>query len=175
MKYLKHLNKYFLKYKWYLILGTLFTFISNLFGVVPAQIVRYALDLVKETIDLYFLFDGFKLQTSIYEFFAFSILLYGILILVLALLKGIFLFLVRQTLIVMSRHIEFDLKNEIYHHYQTLPLSFYRQNNTGDLMARISEDVNKVRMYVGPAIMYGLNLITVFILVVWYMLSVNQN
>ena len=174
MKYLKHLNKYFLKYKWYLILGTIFTAISNLFGVVPAQIVRYALDLVKETIDLYFLFDGFKLQTSVYEFFAFSILLYGLMILVLALLKGVFLFLVRQTLIVMSRHIEFDLKNEIYHHYQTLPLSFYRKNNTGDLMARISEDVNKVRMYVGPAIMYGLNLITVFILVIWYMLSVNQ-
>ncbi|PWK24497.1 ATP-binding cassette subfamily B protein [Arcicella aurantiaca] len=155
-------------------MGTLFTFISNLFGVVPAQIVRYALDLVKETIDLYFLFDGFKLQSSIYEFFAFSILLYGLMILVLALLKGFFLFLVRQTLIVMSRHIEYDLKNEIYHHYQTLPLSFYRKNNTGDLMARISEDVNKVRMYVGPAIMYGLNLITVFVLVVWYMLSVNQ-
>lgn len=174
MKYLKHLNKYFLKYKWYLILGTLFTFVSNLFGVVPAQIVRYALDLVKETIDLYFLFDGFKLQSSIYEFFAFSILLYGLMILVLALLKGFFLFLVRQTLIVMSRHIEYDLKNEIYYHYQTLPLSFYRKNNTGDLMARISEDVNKVRMYVGPAIMYGLNLITVFILVIWYMLSVNQ-
>ena len=174
MKYLKHLNKYFLKYKWYLILGTIFTAVSNLFGVVPAQIVRYALDLVKETIDLYFLFDGFKLQPSVYDFFAFSILMYGIMILVLALLKGIFLFLVRQTLIVMSRHIEFDLKNEIYHHYQTLPLSFYRKNNTGDLMARISEDVNKVRMYVGPAIMYGLNLITVFILVIWYMLSVNQ-
>ncbi len=155
-------------------MGTLFTFVSNLFGVVPAQIVRYALDLVKETIDLYFLFDGFKLQTSIYEFFAFSILLYGLMILVLALLKGLFLFFVRQTLIVMSRHIEFDLKNEIYYHYQTLPLSFYRKNNTGDLMARISEDVNKVRMYVGPAIMYGLNLITVFILVIWYMLAVNQ-
>jgi ATP-binding cassette subfamily B protein len=92
----------------------------------------------------------------------------------LALLKGFFLFLVRQTLIVMSRHIEYDLKNEIYAHYQTLPLSFYRKNNTGDLMARISEDVNKVRMYVGPSIMYGLNLISVFVLVVWYMLSVNQ-
>ena len=174
MKSLKHLNQYFLKYKWYLILGTLFTFISNLFGVVPAQIVRYALDLVKETIDLYFLYDGFVSQKMVYEFFAFSILLYGSLILVLALLKGFFLFLVRQTLIVMSRHIEFDLKNEIYQHYQTLPLSFYRKNNTGDLMARISEDVNKVRMYVGPSLMYGLNLISVFILVVWYMLSVNQ-
>lgn len=174
MKSLKHLNQYFLKYKWYLILGTLFTFISNLFGVVPAQIVRYALDLVKETIDLYFLYDGFASQKMVYEFFAFSILLYGSLIMVLALLKGFFLFLVRQTLIVMSRHIEFDLKNEIYQHYQTLPLSFYRKNNTGDLMARISEDVNKVRMYVGPSLMYGLNLISVFILVVWYMLSVNE-
>lgn len=174
MKSLKHLNKYFIKYKWYLILGTLFTFISNLFGVVPAQVVRYALDLVKETIDLYFLYEGFEAQRSVYDFFAFSILLYGSLILLLALLKGFFLFLVRQTLIVMSRHIEYDLKNEIYAHYQTLPLSFYRKNNTGDLMARISEDVNKVRMYVGPSIMYGLNLISVFVLVVWYMLSVNQ-
>lgn len=173
MKALKHLNKYFFQYKWYLILGTLFTFISNLFGVVPAQIVRYALDLVKETISLYFLYDGFGAQTVVYEIFAFSILLYGSLILIMALLKGIFLFFVRQTLIVMSRHIEYDLKNEIYHHYQTLPLSFYRKNNTGDLMARISEDVGKVRMYVGPSLMYGLNLISVFILVVGYMLSVN--
>jgi len=173
MKALKHLNKYFFQYKWYLILGTLFTFISNLFGVVPAQIVRYALDLVKETISLYFLYDGFGAQTVVYEIFAFSILLYGSLILIMALLKGIFLFFVRQTLIVMSRHIEYDLKNEIYHHYQTLPLSFYRKNNTGDLMARISEDVGKVRMYVGPSLMYGLNLISVFVLVVGYMLSVN--
>jgi ATP-binding cassette subfamily B protein len=92
MKALKHLNKYFFQYKWYLILGTLFTFISNLFGVVPAQIVRYALDLVKETISLYF-HDGFGAQTVVYEIFAFSILLYGSLILIMALLKGIFLFL----------------------------------------------------------------------------------
>ncbi len=173
MKALKHLNKYFVKYKWYFILGTLFTFISNLFGVVPAQIVRYALDLVKENIAMYFLYEGFKSQASVYELFAWAILLYGSLILALALLKGVFLFMVRQTLIVMSRHIEYDLKNEIYAHYQSLPLSFYRKNNTGDLMARISEDVGKVRMYVGPSLMYGLNLISVFILVVGYMLSVN--
>ncbi len=173
MKALKHLNKYFVKYKWYFILGTLFTFISNLFGVVPAQIVRYALDLVKENIAMYFLYEGFKSQIAVYELFAWAILLYGSLILALALLKGVFLFMVRQTLIVMSRHIEYDLKNEIYAHYQSLPLSFYRKNNTGDLMARISEDVGKVRMYVGPSLMYGLNLISVFILVIWYMLSVN--
>lgn len=173
MKALAHLNKYLIKYKWYLILGTLFTIISNLFGILPAQLVRYALDLVKDTLDVYFLFKGSSLQPNLYDVFAFTILLFGILILVMALLKGVFLFLVRQTLIVMSRHIEFDLKNEIYAHYQTLPLSFYRRNNTGDLMARISEDVNKVRMYVGPSIMYGINLITLFILVISYMVSVN--
>lgn len=156
-----------------MILGTIFTIISNLFGIIPAQLVRYALDLVKDTLDVYFLFNGSAIQSDYYDIFAFSILLYGILILVMALLKGVFLFLVRQTLIVMSRHIEYDLKNEIYAHYQTLPLSFYRRNNTGDLMARISEDVNKVRMYVGPSIMYGINLITLFILVISYMVSVN--
>lgn len=173
MKALSHLNKYFFKYKWYLILGAFFTLISNLFGIVPAQLVRYSLDLVNENINNYFLLEGFGLQSKFYNIFSKTVLFYGVLILVMALLKGVFLFLVRQTIIVMSRHIEFDLKNEIYAHYQTLPLEFYRKNNTGDLMARISEDVNKVRMYVGPSIMYGLNLVLVFILVIWYMFSVN--
>ncbi len=90
-----------------------------------------------------------------------------------ALLKGIFMFLMRQTIIVMSRHIEYDMKNEIYAHYQKLGLSFYTSNNTGDLMNRISEDVGRVRMYVGPAIMYTINLIVMFILVIWAMVSVN--
>lgn len=173
MKALSHLNKYLLKYKWYLIWGTAFTIISNLFGIIPAQLVRYSLDLVKETLDIYFLYNGNRLQRNLYDVFAYSILLYGLLILAMALLKGFFLFLVRQTLIVMSRHIEYDLKNEIYLHYQTLPLSFFRQHNTGDLMARISEDVSKVRMYLGPSIMYGLNLITLFVLVISYMVSIN--
>lgn len=173
MKALAYLNKYLVKYKWYLILGTLFTIISNLFGIIPAQLVRYALDLVRETLDLYYLFEGAALQAAIYDVFTNSILLYGLLILAMALLKGFFLFLVRQTIIVMSRHIEFDLKNEIYEHYQTLSMSFYRKHNTGDLMARISEDVSKVRMYVGPSIMYGMNLIVLFILVITYMVSVN--
>jgi ATP-binding cassette subfamily B protein len=173
VKALSYLNKYLLKYKWYLILGTVFTAISNLFGIFPAQLVRYALDLVRETLDVYYLYDKSPLQANLYEVFGFSILLFGVLTLVLALLKGFFLFLVRQTLIVMSRHVEYDLKNEIYDHYQTLPLSFYRQHNTGDLMARISEDVSKVRMYVGPSIMYGLNLIVLFILVITYMVSIN--
>jgi ATP-binding cassette subfamily B protein len=140
LKHLAYLNKYFLKYKWYLILGIIFTIVSNLFGIIPAQIVRHALDLVKETIDVYFLFDNSQTQKTMYEVFTTSIGIYGLLILIMAISKGIFLFAVRQTLIVMSRHIEFDLKNEIYTHYQSLPLSFYRQNNTGDLMARISEE-----------------------------------
>ncbi len=173
MKALAYLNKYFIKYKWYLILGTVFTVISNLFGIIPAQLVRYALDLVRETLDLYYLFDGSVIQSEIYDVFTYSILLYGLLILAMALLKGFFLFLVRQTIIVMSRHIEYDLKNDIYRHYQALPMSFYRKHNTGDLMARISEDVSKVRMYVGPSIMYGINLIVLFILVISYMVSVN--
>jgi ATP-binding cassette subfamily B multidrug efflux pump len=173
VKALKYLNQYLWKYKWYLILGIIFTIISNLFGILPAQLVRYALDLVVETMDIYYLFDGSTLQTSMYDVFAFSILLYGLLILAMALLKGIFLFLVRQTIIVMSRHIEYDLKNDVYKHYQTLPTSFFRRHNTGDLMARISEDVSNVRIYVGPALMYGINLMVLFFLVISYMLSVN--
>nr|WP_262923905.1 ABC transporter ATP-binding protein [Spirosoma liriopis] len=173
VKALSYLNKYLLKYKWYLIWGTVFTIISNLFGIFPAQLVRYALDLVRETLDIYYLYDKSPLQSALYDVFAFSLLLFGGLTLVMALLKGFFLFLVRQTLIVMSRHVEYDLKNEIYDHYQTLPLSFYRQHSTGDLMARISEDVSKVRMYVGPSIMYGVNLLVLFVLVITYMVSIN--
>ena len=170
---LGHLNKYFWKYKWHLFLGIFFTFCSNFFGVVPAQLVRYALDLVTETIDVYFLFKGFPIQSVFYEVFASTLFYYGGLIVLMAFIKGVFLFLIRQTLIVMSRHIEYEMKNEIYAHYQTLPLSFYRKQNTGDLMARISEDVSKVRMYVGPSMMYGFNLITVFALVIYYMAQVN--
>ena len=170
---LGHLNKYFWKYKWHLFLGIFFTFCSNFFGVVPAQLVRYALDLVTETIDVYFLFKGFPIQSVFYEVFASTLFYYGGLIVLMAFIKGVFLFLIRQTLIVMSRRIEYEMKNEIYAHYQTLPLSFYRKQNTGDLMARISEDVSKVRMYVGPSMMYGFNLITVFALVIYYMAQVN--
>ncbi len=173
MKHLAHLNKYLIKYKGYLIWGVVFTIISNLFGIIPAQVVRHALDMVSDNIDVYFMFQGTSLQQDMYGVFAFSIALFGVLILTMAILKGIFLFAVRQTLIVMSRHIEYDLKNEIYYHYQTLPLSFYRKNSTGDLMARISEDVSKVRMYIGPSIMYLLNMAVLVILVLAYMFSVN--
>ncbi len=173
MKALSYLNKYLLKYKWHLLLGILFTVISNLFGIIPAQLVRQALDLVGETLSIYFLYGESAQQAELYSIFGYSILLFGVLTLVMALLKGVFLFLVRQTIIVMSRHIEYDLKNEIYLKYQELPLSFYRKNSTGDLMARISEDVSKVRMYLGPSIMYIINTIVLFVLVISYMFSVS--
>ena len=173
MKELSVLNKYLIKYKFHLLLGTVFIIISNFFSIVPAWAVRHAFDLLENSFDVYKLFDGSKLQGETYDLFAASILILGVIILISALLKGIFMFFMRQTIIVMSRHIEYDLKNEIYFHYQTLPLSFYRKNNTGDLMARISEDVSKVRMYLGPAIMYGINLFTLFLMVIPFMVSIN--
>ncbi|MDQ3392564.1 MAG: ABC transporter ATP-binding protein/permease [Bacteroidota bacterium] len=173
MKDLKYLNKYLYKYRFQLILGIIFIIISNVFAIIPAQVVRYAFDLIKENVDLYKSFNGFDIQSSIYDTFTSSIVVYGVAILLMALLRGVFLFMVRQTIIAVSRHIEYDLKNEIYAHYQSLPLSFYRRNNTGDLMARISEDVSKVRMYLGPAIMYGLNLFTLFLMIIPIMFMVN--
>jgi len=169
MKELGYLNKYLLKYKWHLVLGTLFVVISNVFQIMPAWLVRDSIDLVVDNIRLYHSFRGTDVRENFLKVFAFGILLYAGLILILALLRGIFLYFVRQTLIVMSRLVEYDLKNEIFEHYQTLPLSFYRRNNTGDLMNRISEDVGRVRMYLGPSIMYGLQLFTLFAMLIPFM------
>lgn len=154
-------------------MGTLFIIIANYFSIMPAVLVRYSFDLLKGNYELFKLFDGFDLQTDAYALFAKSIWILGILILISALLRGVFMFFMRQTIIVMSRIIEYDLKNEIFEHYQSLPLSFYRKNNTGDLMNRISEDVSKVRMYFGPAIMYGITLFTLFLMVIPFMFSIN--
>lgn len=173
MRELSYLNKYFIKYKYLLFLGVSFTLISNLFAIIPAQVVRHALEMVKNNIDQYRLFSGSVLQKSIYEIITLSIAVFGAIILLMAILKGVFLFAVRQTIIVMSRYIEYDLKNEIYSHYQTLPLAFYKKNTTGDLMARISEDVGKVRMYLGPSLMYLINMVILVFLVISYMFSVN--
>lgn len=173
MKELSYLNKYLWKYKYHLALGILFIILSNIFQIIPAQVVRYAIDLVADEIHIYKAFQNTPVQENVYGVFASSILMYAGIILLMALLRGAFLFMVRQTIIVMSRLIEYDLKNEIYNHYQSLPLSFYRRNNTGDLMNRISEDVSKVRMYLGPSIMYGLTLLTLFAILIPYMFSIN--
>ncbi len=173
MKELKHLNKYLYKYKHLLILGFIFLVVSNYFAVWPAKVVRYAIDYVTDSFALYRLFEGGQLSGSIFDSLQKGVLILGGLMILMALMRGFFLFLVRQTIIVMSRRIEYDLKNEIYEQYQNLPLSFYRRNNTGDLMNRISEDVNRVRMYLGPGIMYGINLVVLFPMVIYEMLRVN--
>lgn len=173
MKELAYLNKFFYKYKWQLLPGVVFVIVSNFFAVLPAQIIRIAFDLVKENIAVYRLFDGFDKQELIYDIFASSLLFFGGLVILLAIVRGLFLFFMRQTIILTSRHIEFDLKNEIYKHYQKLSLAFYRRNNTGDLMNRVTEDVTRVRMYIGPAVMYTINTIVLFILIIVAMVNVN--
>ncbi len=173
MKHLSYLNKFFYKYRWRFVPGIIFVIISNIFAVLPASVIRIAFDLVTENIATYRLFNGFSKQQVIYDSLGSSLLLFGVLVLVLALLRGLFMFFMRQTLILMSRHIEYDMKNEIYAHYQKLTLAFFRRNNTGDLMNRATEDVSRVRMYVGPAIMYTINTTVLFILVIYSMLAVN--
>lgn len=175
MRELAYLNKYFYKYKWYLIPGVIFVAISNYFGILPAQVIREAFDLVKETIDLYRLYDGFERQELLYKVFGSTLLFFGALVFVLALLRGLFLFLMRQTIILTSRFIEYDLKNDIYEHYQSLDLAFFRRNNTGDLMNRATEDVNQVRNYLGPALMYAINTIVLSIMIIFSMYRVNAN
>ena len=174
MKELKYLNTYLFKYKWHLVLGLVFVIISNLFQIYPAQMVRHSIDLVVDNIRVYRSFTASEIQDDFFKIFARGILLYAVLILVMALLRGVFLYFVRQTLIVMSRLVEYDLKNEIYQHYQSLPLSFYRRNSTGDLMNRISEDVGRVRMYLGPSIMYGMQLVTLFMMLIPIMFAISS-
>lgn len=173
MKELRYLNKFFLKYKWHLLVGTLFVVASNLFRVLQPRVIREALDLVVENVELYQLYEGFDQQSQLFSILGSILLFFGGLVLVLALIMGVFMYFMRQTIIVMSRLIEYDMRNEIFSHYEKLTQSFYKRNNTGDMMARISEDVNHVRMYIGPAIMYGINLVSLFVLVISSMLSVS--
>lgn len=173
MKHLSYLNKYFIKYKWHFLLGILFVTISNIFGVLPPIVIRHAFNLVKENIAFYHLYENFGLEGNLSIIFNEGLLLFGAAVLGLAIMKGLFMFFMRQTLIVMSRHIEYDLRNEIYDHYQQLDLAFYKRNKTGDLMSRVAEDVSRVRMYIGPAIMYAMNTLVLFIMVITVMVNVN--
>ena len=167
MRELSYLNKYFLKYRWRLLLGVFFVVTSNIFALYPAQYVRKAFDTTKDII------EANKNNAQNIDDLTEPLLTFGLLIIAFALLKGVFMFFMRQTIIVMSRLIEFDLKNEIYQQYQRLDTAFYKRNNTGDLMARISEDVSRVRMFLGPATMYPINMISLFSLVVYTMFSIN--
>ncbi len=135
--------------------------------------IRHALDLVVENINYYRSLEGFALQKELFSQLGQTLLFFGALVLLLALMMGIFMYFMRQTIIVMSRLIEYDLRKEVFAHYESLGLDFYKRNNTGDLMARITEDVSKVRMYLGPAVLYGINLTSLFIFVIYSMLSVS--
>lgn len=173
MRALFALNPYIWKYKKHLLFGALFVALSNLFSIYPAQIVRNAINMVGEVIGFYQVFSGFEIARELEDILVESLLLFGGLVVVMALIRGVFLFFTRQTIIVMSRLIEYDLHRDLFDHLQAMSLSFYRRNRTGDLMARITEDVSKVRMYLGPGIMYTLNTITLFVTVVSTMLWVN--
>ena len=162
MKHLKYLNKFLWNYRKTLFLGLCFIFITNIFAIYPAEFVRTALDSLLE-----------RLNGTENKGISLLLLKYGCLIVLFAILKGVFLYFTRQTIIVMSRKIEFDLKNEVFDQYQKLSIGFYKQNKTGDLMNRITEDISKVRMYLGPAIMYTINLSILFSLVIYKMCSVS--
>lgn len=173
MRELKFLNQFFWKYRWRLLLGIIFICVSNYFRVLQPQVIREALDLVIEQVNTYRMYDGFDVGADYFGVLSHSLMVFGGIVLLLAVFMGIFLYLTRQTIIVMSRLIEYDLRETIYDHYQELSLDFYKRNNTGDLMSRITEDVNKVRMYLGPAVMYCANLISTILLVVFSMIAVS--
>jgi len=162
MKSLKYLNKYLWKYKWLFLTGIIFTIVSNYFGVKMPIYVKETVDELMGSQGLNTFNDALLLSLKV-----------GGIYLGLSLLKGFFLFLMRQTIIIMSRHIEFDLKNEIFTHYQSLDAGFYKKNAVGDLMNRISEDVGLVRMYLGPGIMYSINLIVLSTMIIVQMIQIS--
>lgn len=173
MKELQALNAYFWRYKWHLLGGIIFVTVSNYFRILQPQMLRKALDLVVNNISLYRNFEGFESQAALYSILGKSLMFFGFIVLVLALLMGVFMYFMRQTIIVMSRLIEYDLRKTVFDHYQDLSLAFYKRNNTGDMMSRITEDVNKVRNYLGPTVLYGVNLVTLFTLTIYSMVSVS--
>jgi ATP-binding cassette, subfamily B, multidrug efflux pump len=177
MKHLKALERYFWKYRYRLALGVVFIVISNYFAVLAPQVTGYVFDVVQRAFGIESNKEPVQYDWLVNWFIHLAeknrtisvIALCGIVILVLALIRGIFMFLMRQTIIVMSRHIEFDQKNQIFNHYLTLDTNFYKTHSTGDLMNRMAEDVSRVRMFTGPAIMYFINLVSLISLSVYYM------
>ncbi len=192
MKHLSVLNKYFWKYRSRLLWGILFVVLSNFFDILSPQISGYVINMVQQAIktnqssqasvqynhsaNYNFIVQGFINWVNGANFsYSRVIILAGVVLLVMALLRGFFMFLMRQTIIVMSRHIEYDQKNEIYQHYQKLNTDFFKTHSTGDLMNRIAEDVSRVRMYAGPAIMYFINLATTILFCVFYMFKQDEH
>lgn len=173
MKELSQLNRFFGKYKWHFSFGLLFVGISNYFRILQPQAIREALDLIVEGIGTHGMLDGTATQADVRTHIGGLLLYFGGLIIVFALLMGLFMYFMRQTLIVMSHLVVRDLRKEMYAQYQALDTAFYRRQKTGDMMSRISEDLGKVRMYLGPGIMYAVNLVFLFVMVISAMISVS--
>ncbi len=186
MKHLSSLNKYFWKYRWHFIMGFVFVILTNYFRILAPQLTGYVVNTVVQSIQSPNINEiDIKKSEKNYDFAvreviarfekspSNKILFAGITLFVIAIISGFFMFLMRQTIIVMSRHIEYAQKNEIFNHYQELDTNFYKTHSTGDLMNRISDDVSKVRMYTGPAIMYFINLAAVLGFSVFFMLKAS--
>jgi ATP-binding cassette subfamily B protein len=163
MKELQYLNKYFIKYKFHFLLGIFITIVAQIFSLFTPKLVSQSFEAIQS-------FHSNNISSDIIKAKLIENILW---IIGTTLIAGVLTFLMRQTLIVMSRHVEFDLKNEVFQHYEVLDQNFYKQNRTGDLMNRISEDVAKVRMYVGPAVMYTINTFIRFTVVIIYMYNVS--
>lgn len=173
MRHLAYLKKFFWIYRWRFALGILFVGLANWFRVLQPRVIGQALDTVVERVKYYKEHGGIDSHPEAFSELGKQIALFGGAVIGLALLMGIFMFFMRQTIIVMSRLIEYDMRKELFGHYTKLDLAFYKRNSTGDLMSRISEDVSKVRMFLGPTILYGLDLIFLFVLAISSMLSVS--
>jgi ATP-binding cassette subfamily B protein len=186
MKHLSSLNKYFWKYRWHFVLGFVFVVLTNYFRILAPQLTGYVVNTVVQSIkaqdakgidlnksEKNYDFTVRQIITKFEENPNRKILYAGITLFVIAIISGFFMFLMRQTIIVMSRHIEYDQKNEIFSHYQKLDTNFYKTHSTGDLMNRIADDVSKVRMYTGPAIMYFINLAAVLCFSIFFMFKAS--
>ena len=173
MKHLSYLYKFFWIYRWRFLLGIIFVGLANWFRVLQPQMIRRALDTVVAQVKFYNEHGGIEAHPEAFGNLGYEIGKFGAIVIGLALLMGLFMFFMRQTIIVMSRLIEYDMRKEVFGHYEKLDLAFYKRNSIGDLMSRISEDVSKVRMFLGPTILYGLDLIFLFILAISSMLKVS--
>lgn len=171
---ISYLKKFFWKYRGRLVAGVLFVGLANLFRIWQPKVIRQALDTIATELGIWQK-SGTAIvgQSGMNDGLSWTVLKFGLLVIGLALLQGLFMFFMRQTIIVVSRLIEYDMRKEIFGHYEKLHLSFFKKNNTGDLMSRISEDVSKVRMFLGPTILYGVDTVLLFTMTIYSMLSVN--
>jgi ATP-binding cassette, subfamily B, multidrug efflux pump len=171
---IQYLKKYFWKYRGRLIAGIFFVGAANFFRNWQPKVIRDALDTIATQLGIWTKNgQSMALNPEIAHDLSSTVFKFGLLIIGLAILMGVFMFFMRQTIIVVSRLIEYDMRKEIFEHYESLHLSFFKKNNTGDLMSRVSEDVSKVRMFLGPTILYGVDTILLFTMTIYSMLSVN--